>query len=158
MYTVNEEGTSVTLYYDIKPVSSGRITLAIYQDSQCTDEYSSDVEVVENLLGNPFANMEASRSQDNNYNNYDFSSDTLAESLARWESAFSEWTYCHPCVAYDVENIDGTKYLPSDDDVGGANANDGGNGRRHLGGNYEAQGDIFECYDDAGYTNVNQVR
>merc|ERR1719464_580193 len=28
--------------------------------------------------------------------------------------------------------------------------------RRKLGGEYEAQGDVFECYDDAGYTNVNQ--
>jgi hypothetical protein len=67
--------------------------------------------------------MEASRSQDNIYNNCDFSSDTLAESLARWESAFSECAYCHPFVAYDGENVDGTKYLPSDDDAGGANAN-----------------------------------
>jgi hypothetical protein len=68
------------------------------------------------------------------YNNYDFSRDILAESLARRESAFSEWTYCHPCVADDVENIDGTKYLPSDDDVGGATAKDDGNRGQHLGG------------------------
>jgi hypothetical protein len=148
--TVDVIGNTITWYYDIKPLSGGRITLAIYKDSQCTEEYSSDAQVVQSFLGNPFANVEAGKSQDNN-NYYDFSSETLAESLQRWESAFSEWTYCHPCVAYDVQNIDGTKYTADNNYY----YNDGR--ERHLGGNYEAQGDIFECYDDAGYTNVNQV-
>lgn len=149
---MDEEGTSITMYYDIKPLSNGRITFAIYRDSQCTDEVSDDVDVVQNAIGNPFTDAEASGSQD--YSNYDFSGDTLEESLARWETAFSEWTFCHPCVAFDVENTDGTKYLQNDND-GGYGYND--DAARRLGGDYEAQGEIFECYDDAGYTNVNQV-
>jgi hypothetical protein len=148
---MNEEGASVTMYYDIKPLSNGRITFAIYRDSQCTDEFSDNPQLVEELIGNPFANSKASGSQD--YSDYDFSSDTLEESLERWESAFSEWTYCHPCVAFDLQNVNGTKYFSYNDDGGNA---DGGNQRR-LGGQYQAQGDAFECYDDAGYTNVNQV-
>ncbi|KAG7357356.1 hypothetical protein IV203_002044 [Nitzschia inconspicua] len=152
LYTMNENRASTTMYYDIKPMSNGRITIAIYRDSKCTDEFSDDLRVVESLLGNPFTSVEASRSQDYS-SNYDFSSDSLEDSLHRWESAFSEWTYCHPCVAFDIENVDGTKYLANNDD-GGNNAHDD-DGRR-LGGNYEAQGEIFECYDDAGYTNVNQ--
>ncbi|KAL3923909.1 MAG: hypothetical protein SGILL_001375 [Bacillariaceae sp.] len=141
------------LYYDIKPLSEGRITMALYSDSQCTLEYSDDVEVIEGTLGyNPFASAEASGSQD--YSNYDFSGETLTQSMERWHDAFSEWSFCHPCVAFDVENTDGTKYLYNDDDA--AN-DDAANGRRRLGGEYEGQGDIFECYDDAGYTNVNQV-
>jgi hypothetical protein len=137
-----------TLYKDIKPMPNGRITLALYTDSQCIVEYSSKPKVIESILGfNPFTSVQASGSRDNNVNStYDFSEDTLADSLARWESAFSEWTTCHPCVAYDVENTDGSKYLSYYE-----------NGGRELGGNYGPQGDIFECYDDAGYTSVNQV-
>ena len=151
------DGGSDYLYYDIKPLISGRITMALYTDSQCTVEYSDDVDIVESIIGNPFADSEASGSNDN-YANYDFSDESLSQSMARWEDAFSEWTYCHPCVAFDVTNVDGTNYLYQDDyynNDGYDYYNDNG-GRRRLGGEYEAQGDQFECYDDAGYTNVNQ--
>ena len=50
---------------------------------------------------------------------------------------FDKFDICQPCVAYDLQNFDGTKYY--DDD--------GGN----------AGGDMFDCYDDVDYTNVNQV-
>lgn len=66
--------------------------------------------------------------------------------MDRWDSAFDVWHTCHPCVAHDLENTGGDKYYGDDD----------GNNGRKLGGEYSAQGDVFECYDDAGYTNVNQ--
>jgi hypothetical protein len=141
-----------TLYKDIKPMPNGRIAFALYSDSKCTVEYSSKPSVVESTLGyNPFVNVQASGSRDNSYNGtYDFSEDSMADSMARWNSAFSEWTTCHPCVAYDVENTDGQKYLSS-------YQNNNNNKNRELGGESGPNGETFECYDDAGYTNVNQV-
>lgn len=135
-YSALSDGTEI--YYDIKPVQGGDITVGLYTDTQCIKEYDgSDSSInVNSILGNFFLNN-GGGSGDNNYN-YDFSSDTLEESLARWDSAFGVFHTCQPCVAYDLENTDGTKFY--DDD--------GGNG----------QGDAFDCYDDADYTNVNQVR
>ena len=136
-YTVANNGAEI--YYDIKPVQGGDIEVGLYTDTQCIKEYkstgSSDPITVENILGNFFLENGGSGDGDDGY--YDFSSDTLEESMARWTSAFEKFRVCQPCVAYDLENVDGTKFY--DDDGGGA-------------------GDMFDCYDDADYTNVNQVR
>ena len=132
---VLEDGSS--LYYDVKPVTGGSITIGLYKDTQCTKEYvssgSNDPYTPENILGNFLA---AEGSHDSGDYNYDFSGYTLDQSLSAWDSAFSVWKTCHPCVAHDLENTDGSYYV--DDDGGGS-------------------GDPFECYDDADYTNVNQV-
>jgi len=134
-YTMTNDGAEI--YYDIKPVQGGDIEVGLYTDTQCIKEYTStgsnDPITVENILGNFFAENDGSGDGDDGY--YDFSSDTLEESMERWNSAMEQFRVCQPCVSYDIENVDGTKFY--DDD--------GGNG-----------GDMFECYDDAGYTNVNQ--
>jgi hypothetical protein len=131
------------IYYDLKPMAKGQIAVGLYLDSQCIVDYSSDTDVVEEILGNYF--VENGGSQDNG----DYSSDTLEESLARWNSAFDVWHKCHPCVAHDLQNTGGTMYTSQ-------YYGDDGNGR-NLGGEEAPNGDSFECYDDAGYTNVNQV-
>lgn len=114
--------------------------MGLYTDTQCIKEYdNSDASIsIDNILGNFL--LYNGGSGDNN-NNYDFSSDTLEQSLARWDSAFGAFHQCQPCVAYDLENTDGSKYNNDD-------ANGGGGGG----------GALFDCYDDADYTNVNQVR
>jgi len=142
------------LYYNIKPIRSGRISVGLYTDSQCLDDYSVTTDELEDIIGNLFVDGDRSGSQDENY---DFSSDSLSDSLDRWHSAFDVWHTCHPCVAFDIENLDGSKYTDDDDGGNYYNGDDYyNNGRRQLGGEYSAQGDVFECYDDAGYTNVNQ--
>jgi len=165
-----EEGTtySYNLYYNIKPLRNGRIDIGLYTDTQCLDDYSVTTEEMEDTIGNFFVDGDGSGSQDENY---DFSGDSLSESMDRWHSAFDVWHTCHPCIAHDLENLDGTKYTDDGDDAY-AYADDYwqnyynnyyNNNNRHsrkknrkLGGEYDAEGDIFECYDDAGYTNVNQ--
>ena len=165
---VVESAVKATLYYDVKPMRSGRIGVGLYIDEQCITEYSksSDMEYIEDLLGNFLVNGGGSHDSGDN-GNYDFSGESLSESMERWNSAFDVWHTCHPCVAYDLENVKGNVYTDDDDDAGayynddGNNDdgnNDDGNRIRKLGGEYNAQGDVFECYDDAGYTNVNQVR
>jgi hypothetical protein len=134
-----EEGDPI--YYDIKPLSGGRITVGLYSDTQCIVDYTSDTTQVEEILGNYF---QQGGSHDNG--DYGFSSDTLTESLARWTSAFDAFRICQPCIAYDLTNTDGDKYV------------NGNRRHRNLGGESSPTGDNFECYDDAGYTNVNQVR
>lgn len=146
------------LYYDIKPMSEGRIGVALYLDSQCLVEYSSDTDTVEAFLGNFFANGGGSHDSGDG-GNYDFSGDSLSDSMDRWNDGFDVWQTCHPCVAYDIENTDGTKYTYDDYYYyNGQYYYYGGNRERDLGGEYSAQGEVFECYDEAGYTNVNQVR
>jgi len=134
-YTTTDDGTEI--YYDIQPVQGGDIEVGLYTDTQCIKEYestgSNDPITVENILGNFFLENGGSGDGDDYY---DFSSDSLEESMERWNSAFAKFHICQPCVAYDLENVDGTKYY---DDDGGNQA-----------------GDLFDCYDDADYTNVNQ--
>jgi len=154
-----EEDGEYNLYYNIKPMRNGRIALGFYTDSQCLDDYSVTNDEMEEMIGNIFNDEDGSGSQDENY---DFSSDTLSDSMDRWHSAFDVWHTCHPCVAYDITNLDGTKYTYDDDGYyynGYYNNyynNRKNRRRRELGGEYSAEGDVFECYDDAGYTNVNQ--
>ena len=146
----SEEGDR--LYYNIKPVHGGRITVGLYIDSQCVEEYPVETEDLETILGNFLVN--GGDSHDSGDYNYDFNDESLVESLDRWDSAFDIWRTCHPCVAYDLENTNGTKYTDDDDDYYYYYYY---YNNRNLGGEYSAQGELFECYDDAGYTNVNQV-
>jgi len=141
--TMTDDG-KYNLYYNIQPQKNGRIGVGLYTDTECLVDYSVTTDEMEDIIGNLFVDGGGSGSQDENY---DFSSDSLSDSMDRWHSAFDVWHTCHPCVAYDIENLDGTKYTSNGDDY---------YGRRELGGEYSAQGETFECYDDAGYTNVNQ--
>jgi len=163
--TMTEDGSSgsseYNLYYNIKPLRNGRIDIGLYTDTQCLDDYSVTTDEMEDTIGNFFVNGDGSGSQDENY---DFSSDTLSESMERWHSGFDVWHTCHPCIAHHLENLDGSKYLDDDDYYANYYNDDYYNNynnrrrqrQRKLGGEYSAEGDIFECYDDAGYTNVNQ--
>ncbi|KAL7534200.1 hypothetical protein ACHAWF_004752 [Thalassiosira exigua] len=153
--TVKVDGRSAYLYYDVKPLSNGRIAMGLYTDTRCITEYPASTEYVEEVLGNVFANAGSQHSGSGDNGDYDFGSETLSESMDRWDDAFDVWRTCHPCVAHDLENTGGNLYTGYDDNYAGA-YNDDDYYRRKLGGEYSAQGDVFECYDDAGYTNVNQ--
>jgi hypothetical protein len=154
-----------SLYYDIRPLQNGRIAVGLYTDPECVTEYPADADTIEGVVGNLFVDGGSSGGSGDD-GTYDFSGDTFAEGLERWDAAFDVWHTCHPCVAHDLENTGGDKY--TDDDDNGYNNGyyyyyyngnrKRGRDRRGLGGEYSAQGDVFECYDDAGYTNVNQVR
>ena len=137
------------LYYNIRPIQNGRIEVGLYTDTKCVIEYPADTDKIEDIVGNIF---QGAGSGDGG--GYDYSGDSLDDSMKRWHSAFDAWHICHPCVAHDLENTGGDKYTQDscyDDDY---NANYYG---RKLGGEQCPDGDVFECYDDAGYTNVNQV-
>mmetsp|Transcript_19598 Transcript_19598/g.28334 ORF Transcript_19598/g.28334 Transcript_19598/m.28334 type:complete len:309 (-) Transcript_19598:70-996(-) len=151
--TTDEEGNAI--YYDIKPTTGGGMTLGLYTDTRCVEEYKQngrdDPINIENVVGNIL--MEGS--QDSNDNGDDsVQYDTLEKSLAAWDSAFDIFKTCQPCVAYDLNNVG---YGTDDDASKGSsywvyNQNDDQNDGNQNGGD----GTDFDCYDDADYTNVNQ--
>lgn len=147
------------LYYNIRPIQNGRIEVGLYTDTKCVIEYPADTDKIEDIVGNIF---QGAGSGDGG--GYDYSGDSLDDSMKRWHSAFDAWHICHPCVAHDLENTGGDKYTQDscyDDDYSAnyysANYDDANYYGRKLGGEQCPDGDVFECYDDAGYTNVNQV-
>ena len=130
------------LYYDIKPLRNGRISLGLYTDTKCLEEYSANTKTVESILGNIFANY------DDQDGGSDFSGDSLSDSMDRWNSAFDVWTYCHPCRVHDLENTDGSKYAEYfgyDDEY----YRDDDQHEHHL--ESKPKGDVFECYDDGTF-------
>jgi len=138
-----------SLYYDVKPLQGGRMGLALYTDNECLEEYSTTTHHMESIVGNIFAN--AANHHSNDYQDDDaYENLSLKKALSKWDDAFKVWHTCHPCVAHDLENYDGTKYV--DNDAYGRKLHGGG------GGESDPTGEKFECHDDAGYTNVNQVR
>ena len=174
-YETNSKGES--LYYDIKPTQNGGMGLALYTDTYCLNEYTDDPDKVEDVIGNIVGSGKRSQhSQDEDeeeeVEETDYSSESLSDSLDRWDSAFDVWHICHSCVAHDLNNPDGdafeceSNYDDAYDDA--YNYNYGGNDdayyqrvrkldkKRKLGGEYCEAG-AYACYDDAGYTNVNQV-
>jgi hypothetical protein len=136
------------IYYSTKPVSGGSITLGLYTDTKCVTEYTSTFVTVENVLGNLLLEG-GSGSQDNsNYDGY-----SLAKTLSLWDSAMDAFKICQPCVAYDLNNYG---YNTDDDSSRGSTYGTytyGYDDDYSQNNNKEAD---FDCYDDAGYTNVNQ--
>lgn len=155
--------TDQPIYYDLKPTSGGMITVGLYTDTRCVQEYQSqgshDTITAENVVGNILLNNRGGKSRDNNNNNNNNaeSNYTLTEALTMWDSAFDAFTICQPCVAYDLDNVG---YNTNDDVSKGSAYNTYRYGYDDYAYQYyySNKGADFDCYDDAGYTNVNQVR
>ena len=141
--STTEEGGYI--YYAIKPLPEGDISLGLYSDSACTEEYTG--KSVEDVVGNFIANNEGSHDGGGDYSGY-----TLDESQNMWDSAFDIFKICQPCVAHDLENW---AYNGNYGSNYGIYDQDDYNGRRMASGDGNGN---FDCYDDADYTNVNQVR
>jgi len=141
------------VYYHVKPSSGGGITLGVYTDTRCIEEYQStgrnDPVSVETILSYHLKNNDASGSGDA----IEVDATTF---LGYWEQAFDTWKQCQPCVAYDLNNVG----YNADDDASRGSAY--GTYRYGYDDDYtwnyygQNKGDDFDCYDDAGYTNVNQ--
>ena len=93
------------IYYDLKPVKGGGITLGLYTDTRCIQEYqkrgSDDPITIANVVGNFLAE---GGSGDNNGDD-DAVYDNLKSSMAAWDSAFDIFKTCQPCVAHDLNNV-----------------------------------------------------
>ena len=125
------------IYYDMKPLPEGRMTLGLYTDASCSTEHSGDLDAIEVI-----ENMYASNGNNNDNNNNNDRDDRgslgdLAEDISSWNDAFDVFKKCQPCKAYDLSN-DGSGNYNQDD--------------HHE----DDDGEAFACHDDAGYNSVNQ--
>ena len=125
-YYTDENG--VTLYYDTKPEPYGVMSIGIYNDDLCIDEYTGNIDV-----GDVF------QWDKRDADDYAAASSSLEEELAIWNDYFSVWRQCQPCKAYDLTNIVAGKGYDSNRD----------------GDRYDGD-EEFKCHDDAGYDDVNQ--
>lgn len=133
-----------TLYIAVQPLAEGNMTLGIYRDESCT-YISQEMTLTSYIV----------RLYQNSYSYY-YSSDMGYEVAAQYEQAIQDWNdnmqqfkICQPCKAYNL------LWDKSDDD---RSSNDH---RARLLGGEDNDGDgeeqeRYNCYDDAGYTNVNQ--
>jgi hypothetical protein len=156
-------GTTTTdgnyIYYGTKPIAGGKITIGLYTDTRCVLEYTptgnDDPITVENVVGNVLGE---GGSGDNNKNDDDQYDNSFSGALQQWDYSLDTFRICQPCVAYDVRNYG---YNLDDDSNRGENYGryrygyDDDYRYNYNGGN--SQGQDFDCYDDADYTNVNQV-
>jgi len=158
--TVTDSGD--TIYYSTKPIAGAKLTIGLYTDTRCVEEYvsqgSNDPITIENVVGNILADA---GSGDNGGDQDDDRYSSYETTLAMWDDALETFRTCQPCVAYDVNNYG---YNFDDDAMKGSSYGtytygyDDDYRYNYYYGNGNAQGSDFDCYDDADYTNVNQVR
>lgn len=119
--TTDEAGDYI--YYDLKPVKGGGITIGLYTDTRCVQEYQrtgkNDPISIENVVGN-FLEDGSGDSGDNGGNGDDAVYTNLESSMAAWDSAFDIFKTCQPCVAYDLNNVG---YTYDDDGMHGSTYN-----------------------------------
>jgi len=125
-----------TLYLNVLPQGEGNITMGVFSDESCT-------KVSTTTTWSDYIVMY--------YSNY-YGSDYGQEQAEKWEGYMESWNkymntfkICQPCRAYshtvNVNDDEHDRFLE--------NENDGEGDEEQWG---------YNCYDDAGYTNVNQVR
>jgi hypothetical protein len=128
----SDEATGNALYYDLKPEKYGDVSIGLYTDTSCIVEYTGQYTpetVVSNL--------------------------PAQEDLEAWNDAFDVFKICQPCKAYPFQNI-----LSMSNDNQNDNRDEDQDENRNRKRNRKLdqdQSDDLSCYDDAGYTNVNQV-
>jgi hypothetical protein len=154
LYYTDSSGN--TLYHHLQPEREGNITLGIYTDAACTQvsQTTTFFDYIVIWYTNYYYGTQAQAEKAISYWN---------ETITSWNEYMTPYKICQPCRAYDIRE---------DDDSGSGSHSGSGSGdrdlRRHLGGgnnnnnNNDGEGEAeqwgFDCYDDAGYTNCNQVR
>lgn len=137
----NQDYYGNTLYIDVQPLPEGNMTLGIYTDEKCStiSPYMDLTTYIQELYYNYYGN----------YNQGNKVAEMYQEGIATWNEKMSNFKVCQPCRAYNL-------FAES----GGSHSRDHRQRHRMLGGDEnDGEGDETErynCYDDAGYTNVNQ--
>jgi len=120
------------VYIGAKPVVGGDLTLAVYSDTYCLTELSSDSYSVDDYVSSSTGTS------------------WYSSTGKSWSSAFTTWNYmmeaykvCQPCRAYsktyNIQEDDRNRDLVEYND---------GEGEEEMNG--------YNCYDDAHYRNCNQ--
>jgi len=141
------------LYYALKPLSDGGMTIGIYKDTKCIEEYNGWSSLGAVLGGNILAQASHDSGDDDGNGGDDGVEYTLSEALDIWSKHFDVWKVCHPCVAANLGNVG----WDADDDASKGDRYEGYFDDGYFDDGYNGNDqDDFDCNDDAGYTNVNQ--
>lgn len=81
------------LYYDMKPESGGSVSIGLYTDAYCVEEYDGDITVGETLAG------EANDDDTSQQTALNFESDST------WNDAFDAFKICQPCKATNIASL-----------------------------------------------------
>lgn len=118
------------LYIGAKPVMGGNLTLAVYSDTYCMTELSSDTYPIENYLGSKTS-----------------SGKTWTQAFSVWDEMMAAYKVCQPCRAYSKYYNNQTDWSQDD--------HHRDRDRRALyefnDGQGAAEVNGYNCYDDAGY-------
>lgn len=128
----DDEGDKTTLYYGLMPLEDGDVTLGLYTDYMCSQVYGGDANVwdlVQNaedrrlsaLADDHETNKERNERREERRSRRRLSNDNdmdLEETYEAYNSAFSIYKTCQPCIAYDLSNG-----MECDDDAGYTNVN-----------------------------------
>lgn len=159
----------------MKPIEDGNMTIALYTDWRCAEEYTGSDYTVQSVLSS-----KALSGRNYNYNNgYEWNAGVLLGSYQNaWNDAMSIYKVCQPCRAYNLQmtsqswqNNNNYQNWASTDDYYDPDS-DGDNNRRlqssyvipedeseqrrqlnnNNGNYYGPNNGYFRCYDPAGYT------
>lgn len=117
-YHYDDEANKISVYYGLMPEANGDVTLGLYTDYMCSQVYGGDVSVWE-VIGNG-EDRRLREKENNNKVSRRMSEDDqdLEETYEAYNSAFSIFKICQPCIAYDLSNG-----MECDDDAGYTNVN-----------------------------------
>ena len=145
------------IYYDLKPEAYGSMSIGLYTDSDCVVDYTGGYSV-ENILESTYYYKGDQQTKVS----------TVEKEIELWNDAFDVFKQCQPCKTFSlVEIVAGLGYKQSSYNSTGSrhfkNWDDWAYGNQRVAddndynANYEYYGGNYECHDDAGYDNVNQV-
>lgn len=119
-YTYDEDNNKELLYYGLKPLADGDVTLGLYTDYMCSQLYGGDASVWDLVQNNENRRLSEIKQHKHKHSGRRLSSDDqdLEEVYEAYNSAFSIYKICQPCIAYDLSN-----YMECDDDAGYTNVN-----------------------------------
>jgi hypothetical protein len=130
---------SSPLYYDTRPLSFGRMSVALYSDDRCTQLYSGTITVQDALKGmvcggytdggaayesmcsnvvdadDDGGDGDGSSSSTSSTNGDDDNHYDMKLHLQKWNDAFDVFKQCQPCKAFDLTHIMGGHGYQRDD-------------------------------------------
>ena len=131
-YLIDSEGN--TIYAHLKPVYGGSISMGLYIDDKCTQE----------SVNTYFDYIHSYYTYYVSEDQADGAVQTWLDMIDGWNDAMDLFKICQPCRAYSR-----TPSNQQQDEDRSGDENDGEGEQEPFG---------YNCYDDAGYTNCNQVR
>lgn len=132
-----------TLYKATKPLPEGNLTIGLYYNEQCTQDSG--------MLWSDYIITYYNMKYQNSYYYYSYAAQGKTEAAewdannVIWNNAMATYKICQPCRAYNLNQ-----------DQSGSHSRDRVLDENDGEGDAEQSG--YDCYDDAGYTNCNQVR